>query len=414
MSSATGLLYSDIRASLLREVGNVAGRGNLEEAFSAWLLRDNAPLLDLTGPARAAAAKSGAQRGYQDVAVLGFAAAAGVLERGQEKTLIAGLKWIAGRSPFVEGSPAGFCFDVLALLGIALAAKHAEDGGIKKAVADWMSQFIAECYKMPRMEDWQRCLLAAAQKEVDASPDLALPMGESVADVRVALRARGLLPVDMQDQNRREEENTLKLLKEEKIEEIGAVRAALQVVAYDWVRREIPTYIPGRVTINDVVNLLRRVPAGLRLWTWEAKPRTSGTGAMARKWCIDNEYHVQNLLWFLLAPVFPDLKQEEYTPSVGQIRPRADLAIPSLNLIIEVKFVRQSKSFQEIIEEIASDASLYRTKSSIYTSIVAFVWDDSRRTEQHDTLVHGLKQINGVVDAIVVPRPGSMSEPAAG
>lgn len=114
------------------------------------------------------------------------------------------------------------------------------------------------------------------------------------------------------------------------------------------------------------------------------------------------------MLWSILSPVFPDLVAEEYLPAVGQKQPRADIGIPSLGLIIEVKFMRSSATPQDIIGEIAEDSSLYRTAGSRYSTIIPFVWDDSRRTEEHDMMVNGLKCLPGVCDAVMVPRPGSM------
>jgi hypothetical protein len=166
--------------------------------------------------------------------------------------------------------------------------------------------------------------------------------------------------------------------------------------------------VPGRITIPDVLRILDRVSAGLRRWTWDPKARTKG--GIARKWHIDHEYHVQDLLYFLLAPIFPDLKDEEYFPSLGQKQPRTDLFIPSMKLIIEVKFLRQTDKVQKIIDEVGSDASLYLTKGTDYSGVIAFVWDASRRVEEHALLQVGLRQIRGVLGAVVVSRPGKMSD----
>ena len=66
--------------------------------------------------------------------------------------------------------------------------------------------------------------------------------------------------------------------------------------------RAAPAVVPGRISAQDLVRLLERIPAGLRKWTWEIQPRT--TNGIARQWHVDNEYHVQNLLWAVLAPIF--------------------------------------------------------------------------------------------------------------
>ena len=138
---------------------------------------------------------------------------------------------------------------------------------------------------------------------------------------------------------------------------------------------------------------------------WEIAPRTRRS-AVAR-WDIENEYHVQNLLWAVLAPLFLDVNDEETLPPIGQKSPRVDLSIPSLGTIVEVKFMRPTTPFQNIIEEIAADTSLYTTDHR-WTSIIPFVWDDARRMEEHQKLVAGLKQLPGVIGAVVVSRPGKM------
>jgi len=167
--------------------------------------------------------------------------------------------------------------------------------------------------------------------------------------------------------------------------------------------------LPHRATVADVVRLVQRVPTGFAKWTWEERPRTKS--GIARQWHIDNEYHVQNFLWLVLAPLFPDLKAEDYTPQVGQTQPRADLGIPSLRLIVEVKFVRVGKSFAEVIGEISADTGLYLTPTSAYSEIVAFIWDDSRRSEQHERLAAGLRDIRGISGVVVMSRPGAMAAP---
>ena len=65
-----------------------------------------------------------------------------------------------------------------------------------------------------------------------------------------------------------------------------------------------------------------------------------------------NEYHVQSLLMLLLRPIFPDLKDEESVPSVGHAHPRVDFIIPSMRLVIEVKFIR--KGTQEELRRVAA------------------------------------------------------------
>lgn len=163
----------------------------------------------------------------------------------------------------------------------------------------------------------------------------------------------------------------------------------------------------GSFSLEDVSKLLTRVPAGLRRWTWEENSRTKN--GQPRQWYIENEYHVQNLLYFLLAAVFTDIREEEYTGSVGQKKPRGDLEIPSLKLVIEIKFWYPKDKPQKIIEQIAEDTSLYLAQGSPHEQMIAFIWDDSRRTEEHH-LLREIKRMNGIFDVVIVSRPGRMPD----
>ena len=159
-------------------------------------------------------------------------------------------------------------------------------------------------------------------------------------------------------------------------------------------------------TVEELADILRRLPAGLKYWTWELAPKTKNS--KPRKWEIDHEYHVQNLLWFFLAPLFPDAQRESYLPQVATVNPRADILIPSWHLVVEIKYLRSGEKPEGLVRAIAEDRSLYIQEGSAYNAILVFVWDDSRRSELHPGLIHGLKQINDVVDAVVVSRPGMM------
>jgi hypothetical protein len=407
MSRVNEIFLDEGRAILVEKVAAVVGQNTPEEAFAAWLLPEQIEGLTIQNCARLATAlHTGAGRSYRHIAILGFASAVCSLESDQQHVLQTGLNWLAGREPFLDHYPMSFCMDAVALLGIALGAKSIAEEAIKRSIAIWMSKFISNSYI--RLQGWQKCLLAAAQKEVSASPDLPIPNEPTCADSRVALLSKGLLPE--RGITEEDEYQTLVLVKTDSNARCDPALAALRLAAFDWVRRSTPIITPGRVTVLQIAEMLRHVPFALRRWTWEDKPRTSRQGAQARKWHIDNEYHVQNLLWTLLAPIFPDLNDEEYVPGVGPLHPRTDLCIPSLKLIIEVKFMRASMRPQDLIEEIAADANLYLTSNSLYKSILVFIWDDTRRSEQHEFLIQGLKQLTGVIDAIVVSRPGIMEE----
>ena len=169
--------------------------------------------------------------------------------------------------------------------------------------------------------------------------------------------------------------------------------------------------IPHAATRDDLVAILEGTRRSLRRWPYGNQTPLSKPAL----WEIGNEYNVQDMLWAVLAPVFPDLEDEENLPSLGPKHPRADLGVPRLRTIIEVKYLRNNRQRDraKIIEEIAADASLYLAKTTDYDAIIAYVWDDAAQTEHHHEITMGIEGIKGIVAVIIVPRPAKMDRARA-
>jgi len=259
-------------------------------------------------------------------------------------------------------------------------------------------------------EDWQRCLFRSADYVLGDNVGLPPSTSDDAPDVRIALRAKGLLPRKDGQAAEQEEAHALKIIASDGARQISFERAAMRLAAMEWISRSAPIVVPSRMTAQSLVRLLERVPAGLRKWTWEKTPRVARSPV--RLWHIDHEYHVQNLLWLMLAPIFPDLDDEQYLAKIGQKSPRSDLYLPSMKVVVEVKFVRRGDKFQKIIDEISSDASLYGAMGNDCAGIIPFIWDNSARSQEHDYLRQGLKKLPGVIDAVVVSRPNDWTASA--
>lgn len=382
----------------LREALATAARDNVDQpeharAFAQWIYLGQSGATDiLTALGNAAAAANGAARESKHVAVLGYASHRDT--RFQEPFVDA-LNWLRQRSFFVPGRPPAFEVDGIALLGVALGVSRLPTA-IAKEPAAWLRGLLAKQPAPGNPIGWNDALVAAASEIVGQTAKAMTP------DLRAALAERLDLEVSEEDQ-----EAAWALIAEMPGFEDGMTRAAAQQVALHFLLKNSATIRPNAFTVEQVVNLLTGVSAGLRHWTWEDRARTPNS-AIAR-WDVENEYHVQNLLWALMAPVFPDLDDEEWLKSLGHHKPRADFAVPSLHLIVEAKFLRAGKNaFSQVIEEVAADASTYLQQGSPYQHIIVFVWDDIARTEEHAELRKGLLKINGIQGAVVVPRPAKM------
>nr|GFA56177.1 hypothetical protein [Tanacetum cinerariifolium] len=299
---------------------------------------------------------------YHQVAQLGYLCSIDITHLASRKDVLEdGLTRLAGRPAIMTGGMhAGFATDAVALLGLALATRFVREE-VRDSIRTWMQGFVANaCNSLP---SWKKHLAYSALHVLDSHPlGLTLLDQDLHSDLRIALFQLGVWP---QIFDKDPEQATQALCSGTIMElDIEAPVAAMRLSALDWVLANAPRLSLRQPTIAEVIVLLNSLPAALRRWTWEDAPRTR-TGT-AQKWDVQNEYHVQNLLYFLLAPIFPDLEDEFYLNPIGQKNPRADLGIPSLQLIIEVKYLRPRGSFQDIVEEVAADASLPRERPALY------------------------------------------------
>jgi REase_DpnII-MboI len=409
--TASHLLLQDARLMLRRRISSLCGRRDLEEAFAGWILNDETYGPDTTACAVKSMSRLALARDHRDVAILGYALSLAKIPPAVSPTVMfvfnEAMARLAGRPPSIDGHPAAFCFDGLSILGCALGAA-ASGGQIRQETSSWLFRLVSLWDTAKGAPDWQRSLISAAAHVLDVPKLAAQRAGLDFADVQVALRARGVLPAVQQSVAEQDEVAAIQLARLV-VDSIPDARACLREAALAWVARHAPTVGSERHEWADLAALLRRVPAGLRRWTWEARPRTKGRGSLPRHWHIDNEYHVQNLLYTVLAPVYPDLLDELILEPFGQLHPRADLCVPSLKSVVEVKFVRAGTSFAKIIEEVASDAVVYFARRDLYERMIVFIWDDSSRVQEHDLAAQGLLKISGVADAIIVSRPGNFS-----
>jgi hypothetical protein len=368
-------------------------------AFVAWVQHvrmEQCPLLKQL--ADDAAASTGGARQTAHVAVLGYAAS---MDDTFLPQFIEALDWLLARQFFAIGRPLTFEVDGLALFGTAVGAARLDPTG-HVAARSAVEGLLRQTVQSNRPTDWNESLIHAALSTLIGSPPKEITDGVS-ADLHAALCAKCLLQTTAAVRA-----TAWDIISSADCLSDGMTRAAAQGTALAYLLRDSSTLRFGSVTVNDVARLLQGISRSMRYWAWESTPRTRNS-ALAR-WNVENEYHVQDMLGVILAPYFPDLEDEEWLQSLGHHHPRADFAIPSLNLLVEVKFLREGSSVacSKLVQEVAADASTYLQESSSFRHIIAFVWDDSASTEQHPELRQGLTRITGVHDTIIIPRPAKM------
>lgn len=325
---------------------------------------------------------------YQDVALRGVSASA--LPSGED-TFIKGAAWLSDCQFFRADMPVGFEGDPMAILAVAIGlTRHPE------LDRDWMVD-LARHAEGIEQDPWRRALLLGAVALLNEE----VTWEGCPPEVAVALEARGA--VQTSDAARDRAFRSALALRAD------GERAVFQLVVLEYLLGLAGNIDLHRPSIKDLCEILRRVPAALKRWPWEHKPKSKKKGVTAQKWDLQFEDHFQALLFAILRPVFVDIDDEEYVKSLGHKTPRVDFVIPSLRLAVEVKFQREAtqSARAKIIEEVAADTGLYLNDGTAYDAMVAIVWDDTGSVQHHAEIEAGLRRLPGVVDAIVVSRPGS-------
>jgi hypothetical protein len=388
-------LLPDVAEYLRRRVLESLKHVGVNSYFIAWLLPDMVDRDALKMNTSAVALRiAGAQRTYQDVATLGFAAECDLLDGNGIEKLREGLRWMTGRTVHVDGYPADFCTDAVSLLGISLGLRRLNDD---VARPDWIAKTCSVSGQ--RANECQTSLIGIAHRISGAA-------SENIAsdEVRLIAFSKGIVSSgpDLESCHR-----IVERLRATELSLVSDDELPIRLAALRRIEADSPRISINQATIPQVVNVLRAIPSGLQRWTWEDKAKTPKS--QPRKWYVDHEYHVQNLAWFLLSPLFPDARYEENKSAVGSVHPRLDIVLPSLRLIIEVKFWRKAVKSEEVVRELAEDVGLYLTPDAPYDVIVPLIWDDGARTEEHAALISGLKGMKGIFDAVIVSRPALMN-----
>ena len=302
---------------------------------------------------------------------------------------------LSGRTFFSGGRAARFEIDGIALLGVAVGLYTIDATEDEKK---WLIELLHESEKALASNKWDMSFIQSAKA--------------ILTDLNWSVIIDNMLRVSIPFALNQTPEATIRQQAWEiasKIEENdSAVRHSVKRAVFDYCAYFIANLPINDVSVTELISLLSNISQSMSHWTYETKTRVKG--APIRQWDIDHEYHVQNLLWTILKPVFPDLVDEESLPKIGHMTPRYDLGIPSLQTIIEVKFMKNSgqSACKKLIEEIAADSSVYLTPKTDYERIIAFVWDNCQQTEEYKVLIDGLKTLSGIEDVIILPRPSRM------
>ena len=152
-----------------------------------------------------------------------------------------------------------------------------------------------------------------------------------------------------------------------------------------------------------VAHVLEQFESCLRRWRWDDTALKNPV-----RWLIRSEREVQDILWVILRVLFKDLEDEDTLPKFGHSTYRADLGIPSLGLLVEVKFARSAADFKAIEKEVLEDIVPYLRSPERYREVLVFIYDDSCSVQEHATTRQALCSVAGVADVLIASRPSHL------
>lgn len=309
---------------------------------------------------------------------------------------------LLGQAAKIDSTPRPWVSDMFGVMAVKWLVGQMNDERIVREFENWISGFLAQQISGNHLNHFEKDIAAYVR-----SNEFAV---YASACVPLFLHYRKIRRID-------DHQSRLSLIgrfmAEFRAQAQGDASTALlglMIYVFDQVNEDVAVVPPKGWSVDDLLGFLEHIPVGLKRWTWEDLGRTKGAAPV--KWQVENEYHVQNLLYVLLAPIFNDIADEVNLQPVGQKNPRIDLYLPSLHTIIEVKYRKDAKkSFPALIGEIAEDASLYHADTK-YTDarIVSFLWDCTRSTQEHAKFKEGVLKINGINGCVVVSAPSTMDE----
>lgn len=332
---------------------------------------------------------------YQKCAISGF----GILKETVSNQDISRL---LGQAAKIDSTPQPWVSDVFGVLAIKWLVEQRNDTQILREFDVWTSGFLAQQISGEHFTIFEKDIASYIRAGeladyISASIPLFLYFQKKLNIGELKLRS---LINNFMNEFQSQSQSQLKF---------STLSLSIIIYVFRKINQNITIAPPKIWGLHDLLAFLEHIHVGLRRWTWEESPRTKNSEPV--QWQVENEYHVQNLLYILLAPIFNDIADEIYLKPIGHKTPRLDLYLPSLHTIIEVKFRKdKKKSFQSFIGEIGEDASLYRADPQYEDAkIICFLWDCTRSTQDHIKFKEGVLSIHGIDGCVVLSSPSTIN-----
>ena len=397
-----GVWVGDALEQLRKAVAKANRVGNIEGLLAKHLLAD-APRFGLDWSVDCN--ESWIQQDYDPtqlpcVAALGYTVATtGCVRYACE--LEEGLARATNRAP-ASGGRAAAIYDLTVIIGLILGAKILLNK--RPEFQSWCNNILdhLEATNSSQREEplfsYARYLIDQHKRQIE--PELSSSIFQRASADWWCRRQLNLFPVSVE---------LLTQLRKSLVEDALASTLediSVQQATFLWLALKHATMDVGNEALqtpNSVTRILLHFETAMKRWRWD-----SASLQRPIQWTIQGEREIQDVLWLILRPYFEDLEDEETLPRFGHSTYRADFGIPSLGLLIEVKYARQASDFKNIEKEVLEDLVPYLRTPERYNKLLVFIYDASASVQAHETTRRALKSVPEITDVIVVSRPSQL------
>jgi len=344
------------------------------------------------------------ERNAHSISSLGYSLRDLSSEKATEK-FIKAFKLLMQRNLF-KGPPVSFAFQPVTLIGLILGVNAVSDSRWRTDASRWLSSLIEKRVKSGSLSGYHALLYNYAKFLLDGSK-----YEISVELKRLSIEELSLLEYALRRNifSDRRRKDSLMGIRKDLIEQtimssisddVDEKAAIIWVAVSESISTDVGSYL---LSPHYVSAILSRFEAAMKRWRCDSDKLRKSIG-----WPIVSEREIQDILWLVLRSYFDDLIDEEAMPKFGHKFHKPDFAIPSLRLLIEVKYAYQQADFKKLEQDIMVDTKAFLSNTQDYDKILVFIYDESSSVQKHEITKKDLKKLQEIEDVIIVSRPSQM------
>lgn len=305
-----------------------------------------------------------------------------------------------------KGAPVSFVYQPATMLGLVLGVKSIEDHNWRVKASEWLAEVIEKRIEEKEISGYQFLIYSFVKQQLTGHAQEIKDVSRYTAIEELAILEYSLQRNIINTPNRGEAIETTRkelislLVKSDVRKYVDEKAAFIWAASNETITAESSKLL---LSTSFVSAILSRFEDAMKRWRYDSDEKKDPI-----KWPVTREREVQDILWLILRSYFEDLVDEQALPKFGHKFYKPDFAIPSLGLLIEVKFVSKKDEFKNIEQEIMTDTIGYLSKTDEYESILIFIYDKSGSVQEHGETKRDLSHLKEIEDVIIVSKPSQL------